>query len=58
MSCRAFDDGVYLHQVVHRGDAGLTRYLDLPEAFAAAVPKAATRGSTACTSTCRSFAKS
>jgi sugar phosphate isomerase/epimerase len=32
---RAFDDGVYLHQVVHRGEAGLTRYLDLPEAFAA-----------------------
>jgi len=41
---RAFDDGVYLHQVVHRGDAGLTRYLDLPEAFAAAVPKAQTSG--------------
>jgi sugar phosphate isomerase/epimerase len=32
---RAFDDGVYLHQVVHQGEAGLTRYLDLPDAFAA-----------------------
>ena len=32
---RRFDDGVYLHQVVERGPAGLTRYLDLPEALAA-----------------------
>jgi sugar phosphate isomerase/epimerase len=32
---RAFDDGVYLHQVVQKGERGVTRYLDLPEAFAA-----------------------
>jgi sugar phosphate isomerase/epimerase len=30
---RAFDDGVYLHHVVHKGDRGLTRYLDLADAF-------------------------
>jgi hypothetical protein len=30
-----FDTGVYLHQVVVRDGEGLTRYLDLPEAFAA-----------------------
>ena len=30
---RRFDDGVYLHQVVEQGPGGLTRYLDLPEAF-------------------------
>jgi hypothetical protein len=41
---RAFDDGVYLHQVVHRGDAGLTRYLDLPDAFAAGEPSAPSSG--------------
>ncbi len=29
------DEGVYLHQVVQRRDGGLTRYVDLPEAFAA-----------------------
>jgi sugar phosphate isomerase/epimerase len=33
---RPFDDAVYLHQTVARnGDGALTRYLDLPEAFAA-----------------------
>ncbi|MBW3570680.1 MAG: metabolite traffic protein EboE [Gemmatimonadetes bacterium] len=33
----AFADGVYLHQVVERrGDGGLRRYLDLPDALAAA----------------------
>jgi hypothetical protein len=31
-----FAEGVYLHQVVERGRAGLTRYLDLPEALRAA----------------------
>jgi len=31
-----FDDGVYLHQVVRRGPAGLVRHLDLPDALAAA----------------------
>lgn len=31
---RPFDDGVYFHQVVERGAGGLTRYLDLDEAFA------------------------
>jgi hypothetical protein len=41
---RAFDDGVYLHQVVHRGDSGLTRYLDLPEAFAATAPGGSSSG--------------
>lgn len=35
---RAFADGVYLHQVVERGaDGGLRRYLDLPDALAAAI---------------------
>ena len=30
-----FDDGIYLHQVVERGaDGTLTRFLDLPDAFA------------------------
>ena len=29
-----FADDVYLHQVVERGDSGLTRYTDLPEALA------------------------
>jgi len=33
---RAFDDDVYLHQVVERGPGGLTRYVDLPDALAAA----------------------
>lgn len=32
---RRFDDPVYLHQVVQRGPAGLRRFTDLPEAFAA-----------------------
>ncbi len=32
---RRFDDGVYLHQVVERGPAGLMRFLDLPDALAA-----------------------
>jgi hypothetical protein len=32
---RRFDDPVYLHQVVERGPAGLRRYGDLAEAFAA-----------------------
>lgn len=31
----ALEDGVYLHQVVVRGDAGLQRFDDLPEALAA-----------------------
>ena len=31
---RPFDDGVYFHQVVERSAGGLTRYLDLDEAFA------------------------
>ncbi len=31
---RRFDDGVYLHQVVQRGPAGLVRFLDLPDALA------------------------
>jgi hypothetical protein len=31
---RPFNDGVYLHQVVARGAGGLTRYVDLDEAFA------------------------
>lgn len=34
-SLRAFADDVYLHQVVARGAAGLTRYTDLPQALAA-----------------------
>ncbi len=33
---RPFNDAVYLHQVVERNGAGLARYVDLPEAFAAA----------------------
>lgn len=33
---RAFSDGVYLHQTVVRRDGVLSRYQDLPEAFAAA----------------------
>jgi sugar phosphate isomerase/epimerase len=33
---RPFNDAVYLHQVVERSGAGLARYVDLPEAFAAA----------------------
>lgn len=32
---KAFDDGVYLHQVVSRSGAELTRYVDLPDAMAA-----------------------
>jgi sugar phosphate isomerase/epimerase len=32
---QAFDEPVYLHQVVERRRGGLTRYLDLPQAFAA-----------------------
>jgi len=32
---RPFNDAVYLHQVVERNGAGLTRYVDLPQAFAA-----------------------
>lgn len=32
---RPFDDGVYLHQTVQARDGRLTRYVDLPEAFAA-----------------------
>lgn len=36
-----FAEGTYLHQVVERSGAGLTRYVDLPEALAAtAVPAA------------------
>lgn len=31
---RRFDDPVYLHQVVQQGPAGLSRFADLPEAFA------------------------
>ena len=30
---KCFDDPVYLHQVVQRGPAGITRFADLPEAF-------------------------
>jgi sugar phosphate isomerase/epimerase len=30
-----YDDGVYLHQTIVRGAAGLTRYVDLPDAVAA-----------------------
>jgi len=33
---RAFADDVYLHQTVVRSGAGLTRYLDLPDALAGA----------------------
>jgi sugar phosphate isomerase/epimerase len=32
---RPFDEPVYLHQVVERHEGRLTRYLDLPQAFAA-----------------------
>jgi hypothetical protein len=32
---RSFDEPVYLHQVVERCRGALTRYLDLPQAFAA-----------------------
>jgi sugar phosphate isomerase/epimerase len=32
---RPFDDGVYLHQTVEARDGRLTRFVDLPEAFAA-----------------------
>ncbi len=32
---RRFDDGVYLHQVVERGPAGIVQFLDLPDALAA-----------------------
>jgi sugar phosphate isomerase/epimerase len=32
---RSFDEPVYLHQVVERRQGGLTRYLDLPQAFKA-----------------------
>ena len=31
---KQFDDPVYLHQVVQRGPGGITRFADLPEAFA------------------------
>jgi hypothetical protein len=31
----AFDDGVYLHQVVQRRDGAITRFIDLPPALAA-----------------------
>lgn len=40
---RPFNDAVYLHQVVERNGAGLTRYLDLPEAFAASEGKSGDR---------------
>jgi sugar phosphate isomerase/epimerase len=30
-----YNDGVYLHQTIVRGDGGLTRYADLPDAVAA-----------------------
>ena len=30
----AFNDSVYLHQVIERTNAGLTRFVDLPDAFA------------------------
>lgn len=39
----AFDDGIYLHQVVERRDDGLTRYLDLGEALAGFRPMGAAR---------------
>ncbi len=32
---RPFDDGIYLHQTIEARDGKLTRYADLPEAFAA-----------------------
>jgi sugar phosphate isomerase/epimerase len=37
---RPFDDAVYLHQVIERSAAGLRRYTDLAEAFAAFDPGA------------------
>lgn len=40
---RPFNDAVYLHQVVERNGAGLARYVDLPEAFAAADGKTGDR---------------
>ena len=40
---RPFNDAVYLHQVVESGANGLTRYTDLPEAFAAAAGKSGAR---------------
>lgn len=30
-----FDDGIYLHQTIEKRNGALTRYLDLPDAFAA-----------------------
>jgi sugar phosphate isomerase/epimerase len=41
---RAFDEPVYLHQVVERQGGALTRYLDLPQAFAALGDGAAANG--------------
>ncbi|HKQ68000.1 MAG TPA: metabolite traffic protein EboE [Polyangiaceae bacterium] len=38
---RAFDDGVYLHQVVAKCDGQLARYFDLSDAFAAGPQKPA-----------------
>src|SRR5262249_10886754 len=35
---RPFAEGVYLHQVVERRQGTLTRFVDLPDAFAAAGP--------------------
>lgn len=32
---RRYDDAIYLHQTVVRGPSGLTRHVDLPQAFAA-----------------------
>lgn len=32
---KPFDDGIYLHQTVEARDGRITRYVDLPEAFAA-----------------------
>jgi sugar phosphate isomerase/epimerase len=40
---RPFNDAVYLHQVVERNGDGLARYVDLPEAFAAADGKTGDR---------------
>ncbi len=40
---RPFNDAVYLHQVVERNGAGLSRYVDLPEAFAVAEGKSGDR---------------
>ncbi len=36
---KAYDDGIYLHQVVARRDGGLVRYLDLNEALASLGPE-------------------